>query len=42
MERHTSTRYPVKFPETEMRPDMIQASLHPIVYFIDNCIREDY
>jgi hypothetical protein len=39
MERDISDRDWMQFPKTELRDDIIQASLHPIIYFMDNFIR---
>jgi hypothetical protein len=41
MERDVSARDWMKFPETELRKDIIQASLHPIIYFMDKYIQQN-
>ena len=39
MERDVSNRDWMSFPQTELRSEMIKASLHPIIYFLDKFIR---
>ena len=36
MQHDISKRDWMKFPETELRKDIIEASLHPIIYFVES------